>query len=72
VSNEPKPQDTQDEPKQDVKPTDELAEEQLDDVNAGAVDMFMPNPNAQSLNFTNPAPQVPSVSPKIDVYKKAK
>jgi hypothetical protein len=36
MSNEPKPQDTQDEPKQDVKPTDELADEQLDDVTGGS------------------------------------
>jgi hypothetical protein len=68
MSNEPKPQDTQDQPKPEVKPTDELADEQLDNVNAGAADMLMPNPNTQ-INFA-PAPQLPTVSSNVIAIKK--
>jgi hypothetical protein len=58
MSNEPKPQNTQDEPKIDVKPTDELADEQLDEVNGGVL-----------IALNQPAlpvqPTLPAVSPGL-------
>lgn len=53
MSNEPKPQEN---PKPDVKPTDELADEQLDEVNGGLIIVVTPQP-------TLPAVQSPQVSP---------
>ena len=36
MSSESKPQDTRDEPKQDVKPADQLTDEELDNVAGGS------------------------------------
>ena len=53
MSNEPKPQDTQEQPKQDVKPTDELTDEQLDDVAGGAFSAFTPDSGQTLQSSTN-------------------
>ena len=49
-------QDTQDEPKTDVKPTDELSEEDLDNVSGGIIIFGRP---------TMPAPVAPPIVPQI-------
>lgn len=44
MSNELKFQETREEPRQDVKPSDELADEQLDDVVGGDGEASKPRP----------------------------
>ena len=58
MSDQTKPQDTQEQPNQDVKPTDELADEQLDDVNGGVLIAL----NQPTLTV-QPAPIAPTISP---------
>lgn len=54
--NEPKPQDTQDEPKPVVKPGDELAEEELDNIAGGPTAVEWPTVKP------NIAPTPPTIS----------
>jgi hypothetical protein len=61
MSDETKPQDTQEQPTQDVKPDGELADEQLDDVNGGVlIALNQPTLTVQPAPI---APTPPSISP---------
>ena len=62
MSNEPKPQDVQDEPRPTVTPMDELGDEELDKVAGGIIINFQPAPTA--------APTVPQISPKLNYADK--